>query len=676
MADLRNCTRGRQIDARRGSDPPRHDILAARGCAGLKVGIEIGGTFTDLVAAGPHGIQVVKVPSTPRSPDQGAFAALDAAGLPFGAIQQLVHGSTVATNAVLERKGARLALLVTQGFRDLLLLRRQDRQRIFDLFYRKPDPLVARQDVLEVPERMLADGAVETALDPDAFAPALRTFLARGGYDAVAICLLNSFANPAHEWAAAALLRAAAPGLAVTCSVDVTREFREFERASTTVMSAYVQPVLDAYLGRIEARLAQGGFTGQLGVMQSNGGSAPIGEMRRNAVTALLSGPAAGVAGAVRQAGLSGCRNLVTLDIGGTSADVCLVEDGRAGLARESEVGGLPVQMPMLDITTVGAGGGSLAWVDEGGLLRVGPRSAGADPGPACYGRGGVQPTLTDAQVLCGRIPAGKRLAGGLVMDADAARAAFEPLAAALGLSVEAAADSVVRIAVAHVVAAIRLVSTRRGRDPRDYVLVPYGGAGPLHAAPVAEELGIATVLVPPNAGVLSAYGLIAADQSLYAGITRRIRIDDAAPATVRDCVAGLRQELEARYPILDPAGRRRLDVSLETRFAGQAFEITVELPEASLAGLTTADLLQRFSDAHRRIYRQAADTQTRTVEIVSLRVGLHVPQGDVPSLGRHEHTLTPGPALIEDATATIWVPPGWSAAADAAGNLMMRRQA
>lgn len=637
----------------------------------MRVGIEIGGTFTDLVAAGPDGIRVAKVPSTPASPDQAAFAALVAAGIPFEAIGQLVHGSTVATNAVLERNGARLGLLVTRGFRDILLLRRQDRLRIFDLFYRKPPPLVAGADTLEVPERTLADGTAETPLDLAAFAPALHAFLGRGNYDAVAICLLNSFANPAHERAVAALVRSIAPSIGVTCSIDVTREFREFERASTTAMSAYVQPVLDAYLGRIEARLAAGGFTGQLAVMQSNGGSAPVAEMRRNAVTALLSGPAAGVAGAIRQAGLSGCRDLITLDIGGTSADVCLVQDARPGLTRDSQVDGLPVQLPMLDITTVGAGGGSLAWVDEGGLLRVGPRSAGADPGPACYGRGGASPTLTDAQVLCGRIPAGKRLAGGLVMDADAARAAFAPLAARLGLSIEAAADSVVRIAVANVVAAIRLVSTRRGRDPRDTVLVPYGGAGPLHAAPIAEELGIDTVLVPPNAGVLSAYGLIAADSSLYASITRRIRIDAAAPAAIRACIAGLLAELATRH---HAEGAQRQDIALEARFVGQAFEITVDLPEASLETLTEQDLLRGFSDAHRRIYRQDADTAARAVEVVSVRVGLHAAQAAIPGLGRHTHPPTAGPAIIEDPTATIWVPEGWHAAPDAAGNLILRK--
>lgn len=641
----------------------------------MRVGIEIGGTFTDLVATGPGGVVVVKVPSTPGRPDEGAFAALLVAGIKAVQVRELVHGSTVATNAVLERKGARLALLTTAGFRDVLQLRRQDRQRIFDLFYRKPAALVAPGNAFEVPERVLADGSVETALDVDAYRPLLAAFLAAGPYDAVAICLLNSFANEAHERQVAALVRELAPGLGVTCSVDVSRQFREFERASTTAMSAYVQPVLDAYLGRIETRLALGGFTGTLAVMQSNGGSAPVAEMRRSAITALLSGPAAGVSGAVRQAGLSGYESLVTLDIGGTSADVCLIEDGRAGMARESEIDGLPVQVPMLDITTVGAGGGSLAWVDEGGLLRVGPRSAGADPGPACYGRGGTAPTLTDAHVVCGRIPAGKLLAGGLVMDRGAAEAAFEPLAARLGLTVDAAAESVIRIAVASVVAAIRLVSTGRGHDPRGMVLVPYGGAGPLHAAPVAEELGIATVLVPPNAGVLSAYGLIAADRSLYATVTRRIRVDAAAPDTVRACVKAVRAELDARYAAAGLLGERRLDVMVEARFVGQAFEIEVALDEAGLCALDVDALLDGFSAAHLRVYRQAADTGARAVEVVSIRVGLHMPQAEAPSLGRHTHSPVSGPAVIEDATATIWVPEGWDAAPDAAGNLVMRRR-
>jgi len=643
----------------------------------MRVGIEIGGTFTDLVAVGAGGTRIAKTPSTPRRPDEGAFDALRAASIRFHDIAELVHGSTVATNAVLERKGARIALLVSAGFRDVLELRRQDRLRIFDLYYAKPPSFVPRSDVLEVPERMLADGSVERTLDMAAFEPGLGDFLRGGSFDAVAICLLNAFVDPAHERAVADAVRRVAPGLTVTCSADVCREFREYERTSTTVLSAYVQPVLDAYLTRMETRLAEGGFAGRFSMMQSNGGCVPADAMRRNAVAALLSGPAAGVAGAIRMAGLSGVRNIVTLDIGGTSADVCLIEDAKPGLTREAQIEGAPVMTPMLDITTVGAGGGSLAWLDEGGLLRVGPQSAGADPGPACYGRGGTRPTLTDANLLCGRLPAGKLLAGGLVLDADAARAAFTPLAESLGLSVEAAAESVIRVAVANVVGAIRLVSTRRGRDPRDYALFAFGGAGPLHAAEVADELGMAQVIVPPGAGVLSAYGLLAADHSLYASLTRRCRIDNGAGDAVRKAIAELRGELDARRRALGLDDAGRLDITLEMRFVGQAFEIVVDLPAASLGALTREELLERFSEAHERIYRQRPDVATRMVEIVSWRVGMHVPQPEVPGLLRDGPPIAEdGPSVIEDATATIWVPRGWRAETDAVGNLMLRRPA
>jgi N-methylhydantoinase A len=644
----------------------------------LSVGIEIGGTFTDLVAFGPQGVIVAKVPSTPGRPDEAAFHALAAAGITPAEVGEFVHGSTVATNAVLERKGARLALLTTAGFRDVLLLGRQDKLRLFDLRYRRPVPLVAREDTLEVPERLLADGRVETPLDLDGFAPRLAAFLAGAPFGAVAICLLNAYADPVHEQALAGLVRRLAPGLPVTCSHEVTQEFREYERASTTALSAYVQPVLDAYLGRMEARLAADGFTGDFSVMQSNGGRVPALAMRRNAASALLSGPAAGVMGAVRQAGLSGEHDIITLDIGGTSADVGLIEKGRPDLTREALVDGLVVQMPMLDITTVGAGGGSIAWVDEGGLLRVGPRSAGADPGPAAYGRGGPHATLTDAQVIAGRIPAGKTLAGGLVMDEAAARAAFVPVAAALGLSVEEAAESVVRIAVANVVAAVRLVSTERGRDPRDHILVPYGGAGPLHAAAVAEELGMTRVLVPPGAGVLSAYGLLAADHALLAARTRRRVIGPGAAEEVRRIVAELEAELGARLDAYGVAGARRLEVTLDMRLVGQAFEIPVPIAAEALSGLTEAALLAAFSAAHERLYRAPADTGRRAVEVVSFRVGVLVPREGLPGLSAAPRLVgtAHGPMLIEDATASIWVPPGWSATEDAAGNLLLRREA
>ena len=673
----------------------------------MKVGVEIGGTFTDLVRIDADGLSIAKVPSTPSQPDVGVFHALDAAGINISQMAELAHGSTVATNAVLERKGARLALLVTEGFRDLLELRRQDREQIFDIFYKKPQRLVPRRDVFEVPERMLADGTAQRELELETAGPILERSLKDGGYEAAALCLLNSFANPEHERDLADWLRARIPGLRVTCSVDVTREFREYERASTTSLSAYVQPILDAYLTRIEARLAKDGFGGTFSMMQSNGGRVPATAIRSNAGSALLSGPAAGVTGAIKQAGFSGFKDIITLDIGGTSADVCLVQDGKPGLTREAKVDTLPVLMPMVDITTIGAGGGSLIWVDDGGLLRVGPRSAGADPGPACYGRGGTLPTLTDAHLVCGRIQPDTTLAGSLRLDADAARAALAQIAEKLGLSVRVLADSAIRIAVANIVSAIRLVSTQRGRDPRDYALVPFGGAGPLHAAAVADALAMGTVVIPPNAGVLSAYGLLAADHSLYDSLTRRTRLDAAASAVMQDTIDEMSRDLARRADAIGLAAERRLDVTLEMRFVGQAFEISVPL-DGTLSRAPTVDSVRAaFEAAYARIYRHAGLSAGRAAEIVSYRVGLHVSPGTVPSLasisgdtaaaggeavdifdeGRSQKAsrlsrsalgVEPrsGPMVVEDATATTFIPAGWRATQDQAGNLLLERLA
>lgn len=668
----------------------------------MRVGVEIGGTFTDLVAVSPHGVHIVKVPSVPSRPDEGAFAAIDAAGISLANMEEFGHGSTVATNAVLERKGGRLAFLVTAGFRDILLIQRHDRTRIFDLFYRKPPPLVGRDDTLEVPERVLSDGSVERELDLDAFEATLADFLRVGRYDAVAICLLNSFARPDHELALVKLISRLAPGLPVTCSSEVTREFREYERASTTTVAAYVQPVIGAYLDRMERRLAESSFDGHFSIMQSNGGRIPAIAMRRNAVTALLSGPAAGVTGAVRHVGLSGFRDVITLDIGGTSADVSLVPDGQPQLVRESRIGGLPVQMPMVDIATIGAGGGSLIWLDEGGAMRVGPGSSGAVPGPACYSRGGTKPTLTDAHVVTGRLRPDTRLAGSMAIDAAAAHAAFEPLAAALQMPVLDVADSAVRIATANVVAAIRLVSTERGRDPRGFALVPFGGAGPLHAGLVADELGLSEVVVPPNAGVISAYGLLAADHTFFESLTRRTEIDHEAPRAVKKIVGDLWRQLEARAAELELRGSKRLEASLDMRFVGQAFEVSVPLAPDALEAVTRESLLDAFQAEHHKMYRHGAGTRTR-VEIVSFRVGLHIEQASVPGLitppptrAREEpcevyesgqllaatvisrsllrDRLLQGPAVVEDATATLWVPPHWTATDDQHGNLLMRR--
>ena len=669
----------------------------------MRVGIEVGGTFTDLVAVDDGRITVVKVPSTPDSPDRGAFAAIAAAGLAPERIADLVHGSTVATNAILERRGAQIAFVTTQGFRDILFLQRHDRRNIYDLRYAKPLPPVRRRDCFEVTERLDARGNLIVPLDEDAIRDRLIPALATGGYDAVAICLLSAYAAPAHEQRVADLIHAALPQLRIATSHRVAREFREFERASTTALSAYVQPVIDRYLDRFEATLAAAGFRGRFSVMQSNGGRLPAASMRVNAITALFSGPAAGVVGAIRQAGRSGRGNLITFDMGGTSTDVSLVQDGAPGLASDTEIDGLPVRTPVLDIVSVGAGGGSLVWIDDGGMLRVGPRSAGADPGPACYGRGGVLPTVTDAHVVRGTIRPEAFLGGTMQLDADRAQRAFEGLAARLGTDIAGAAAAAIRLAVANIVRAIQLVSTERGRDPRDYGLLPFGGAGPLLAAEIAAELGVREIVVPPNPGVISALGLIASDYMKVTGITRRAPLDDAAPDILRDAFARFRAEAEAEFRSLDLHGPLSFTAAADMRFLGQAFEVPVELEVPALSDLTAGDLRARFTAAHRRLYMHGGEPQ-RHVEMVGLRFGVRRPIDSMPEFrerataSRHPAaapvrtatgTVTArlidaaglaageaiaGPALIEGYSSTTWVPPGWRAAPDPHGNIFLHR--
>ena len=669
----------------------------------MRVGVEVGGTFTDLVAVEGGRVVVTKVPSTPQSPDIGAFAALTQSGIDIARIEDLGHGSTVATNAVLERKGATVAFIATAGFRDLLFMQRHDRRNIYDLFYAKPAPPVRRRDCFEAVERLRADGSVETALDEAKVKAELLPALAEGGYRAIAICLLNAYADPVHEKRLAALIAEALPDVLVTCSHQVAREFREFERASTTLLSAYVQPVIDGYLHRFESKLAEAGFTGRFTVMQSNGGRLPAEAMRQSAITALYSGPAAGVVGATRQAARSGFKDVITFDMGGTSTDVCLVQDGRPSLAAETEIDGLPIRTPVLDIVSVGAGGGSLAWVDDGGMLRVGPQSAGADPGPACYGRGGTEPATTDAHIVIGTIRPGAFLGGRMQLDGEAARRAFEPLAERFDLSIEQAAASALQLADANIVRAIQLVSTERGRDPRDYALVPFGGAGPLHAARIAEELGISTIVVPPNAGVISAYGLVASDYTKFDAVTRKMRLDDRAARDAGRIFAEMREHLSAQFADMKLPGTLDYTHTLDMRFVGQAFEVGVEIPADRLSSLDAAYLSGLFADAHHRTFMHGANLD-RPVEIVTLRVGATLPIGDAPKLDREKLPARPpeqakifhgeawldcsrytaealnagqqitGPAVIEGYTATTWVPPGWTAGLDAADNLILRR--
>ena len=669
----------------------------------VRVGVEVGGTFTDLVAFEKEGVRITKVPSTPPAPHRGAIAALDESGLALSATGDLVHGSTVATNAVLERKGARVAFFATEGFRDLLTLQRQSRRSIYDIHYRKPEPVVPRCDTFEIPERIGPRGEVVTALDEAAARQRIAQALQGGGYESVAICFLNSYANPAHERRVAELIAERSPAVGITCSSDVTREFREYERASTTTLAAYVQPVIDRYLGEFERALGERAFAGRFSLMQSNGGRLPASGMAGNAITSLYSGPAAGVMGAIRQAGRSGYRDLITFDMGGTSTDVCLVQGGTPVLTSDAEIDGLPIRIPVLDIVTVGAGGGSIVWRDDGGMLRVGPRSAGAEPGPACYRRGGAEPTITDAHLVRGTVLADTFLGGRMDVDPDLARSAFAALAGEFGRSAEQIADDAVRVAEHNIVRAIQLVSTERGRDPRDYVLVPFGGAGPLHAARVADVLGIATIVIPPAAGVLSAFGLVASDFVRYESRTDRFALDEAGAAErVRAQFAAMRAEVEAAFTALGLTSGLRYTHTLEMRYVGQAFEVPIPLDEDEIAHLDAALLRERFNQAHHRIF-EFDDSRTNRPEIVSFRLGIASPPPAVPALlgtadAPREATITlfdggerrearrvnrsaldeagrgDGPLLIADDTSTAYVPPGWRAGMDAHHNVILTR--
>ena len=668
----------------------------------MRVGVEVGGTFTDLVVIREGAVQIAKVPSTPTRPDVGALNAIAAAGLGIDEITDLVHGSTVATNAVLERKGGRIGVFVTAGTRDLFHLQRQDRTAIYNLNYQKPLPVVARHDVCEIPERLAADGSVVNPLQPDELESTVRTFLATASFDAIAICLLHSYANPAHEKQVAEAVHRIAADMPITCSCDVSPEFREYERASTTALAAYVQPVISGYLQRLEGQLDDNGFNGSFSIMQSNGGRMPARGMARNAITGLFSGPAAGVVGAIGVAAKSGFTDIITLDMGGTSTDVSLIAGGKPALSPQTMIDGLPVRTPVIDIATVGAGGGSIAWLDDGGLLRVGPRSAGAQPGPACYGRGGTEPTVTDAHLVRGTLQSQSFLGGTMKVDRDAAVAALSPLAAALDLSIDDLADSVIRIAEGNIVRAIQQVSTERGLDPRDFILVPFGGAGPLHAARVAQELNINTILVPLNAGVLSAAGLLMSDYVHYRSRTNRLTLNSDAIATVISILAELRASAAAHLNQLGVHGELRYEHSLEMRYIGQAFELSVSLPD-NPALLTYEQVFELFRAAHHRVFEFSKPPED-PAEIVSYRVGAHASVEPFPATPFAAASKTPptrtinltengcattcmvlpragvtsngvsGASLIEDGTATVFVPKTWHARVDTTGNLILER--
>jgi N-methylhydantoinase A len=664
-----------------------------------RAGVEIGGTFTDLIWLRADGsLGFAKVPSTPDAPERAALAAVEHAGIDLRELAELVHGSTVATNAVLTRRGACTAFVTTRGFRDILEIQRHDRWgNIYEVMYRKPQPLVSRDLAFEVTERVGADGQVVTPLDEESVQQAIAGAIDAGA-ESVAVSLLHAYRNPVHEQQLAEIAREIAPDLPLTLSSEVLPEFREYERSSTVVMSAYVRPVMESYLRGFSSLLHERGYEGSLEVMQSSGGVLPAGAAGRMAIRTLLSGPAAGVIGAATIARLSGVRDGITIDMGGTSTDVSLLRDGRPVLTSESKLDLLPLRVPMIDISTVGAGGGSIARIDSGGLLDVGPGSAGAVPGPACYGFGGTAPTVTDANLALGLLRPGNFLGGAISLQPELALQALASLG--LGADPSDAAEQVIRVVDANMTQAIRLVSTERGIDPAGHTLVPYGGAGPLHACRLADALGIRRVLVPPFPGLVSAYGLLVADL-----------VVDVAQTDIR--TAPDSAEISARFTDLD--GRLRasiadqglkrdgwtVEASLDMRYRGQAYELPVPVDPARV---DTADLIGRFHQLHRDRYGTSRPGDAVQVVTYRLRATHPVPDVAIPppdpsgaprveqsqvvlggervSISFYARDSLPvgfaaaGPCVLEETTSTTLVPRGWSFEVDPHGCLDVRRDA
>ncbi len=566
------------------------------------LGVDVGGTFTDAVLIEEGRIATAKVPTSGRQ-EESVLAAAQAVGA--AELERFTHGTTVATNALLERKGARTAFVATAGFEHMLHLRRQARAHLYRLCDDHPAPLVPLERCFGVDERIGPDGVLR-ALELDSL-PAFDA-------EAVAVCLLFSFKDPSHEQAVADELRRRLPGARVVASHEIAPEFREYERASTTAIDAYLGPVLARYLEALAERCAEAGLPEPL-VMRSSGGVATVTEAAAHPAFALLSGPAAGVVGAAIAARSAGVENAISFDMGGTSTDVALISDGVAERSAQRNVAGYPVRLPSVDLHTVGAGGGSIAWMDDGGALRVGPESAGAEPGPACYGRGGTRPTVTDANLVLGRLP--EQLAGGLRLDRAAAERALGKIDPA----------AVVAVVNAEMLRALRVVSVERGHDPRELALVAFGGAGPLHACELAEELEIETVLVPVAAGVLSALGLAASDE-------RRDR--------VRSYLVPLAE-----------AGELPAEGEADLRYAGQSFELTVPLG---------GDLAESFHRAHEERYGYA--DSGRAIELVAVRTA-EVRAGPRVEPSRPARKEVAGPAVLELDGSTCWLPRGWVGARD-----------
>ncbi|MFG2056805.1 hydantoinase/oxoprolinase family protein [Micromonospora sp. NPDC048930] len=679
----------------------------------IRAAVDIGGTFTDVVAYHEETGELLlgKALSTPRDLIEGVFDGLTAADVPLDELAFLIHGSTIVVNALIERRGARTALVTTAGFRDVYEIGRINRPDAFNLSFTRHRPLVPRDMVFEVPERIAADGTVLRPLDEDQARGVARK-LARLGVEAVAVAFLHAYRDPAHERRLGEILREELPGAYVTLSHEISREYREFERTSTVVANAFVGPVVSDYLGRLDQRLRQGGARTSLAIMQSNGGVSDVATASAQCVQMLESGPAGGVVGTIALCEALGYREAIAFDMGGTTAKSAVIRDLTFPVASDYFLGGyrtgLPIRIPCLDIVEVGTGGGSVAWLDEAGGIHVGPRSAGAEPGPACFGRGGTEPTITDAAVVLGHLSPDGRLSGGLPIDGDAAHHVIAALADRLGLDPVTAAAGVIAIGAAAMANSVRAVTTERGLDPRDFALFAYGGNGPLHISLVARELGITRVVIPPVPAVFSALGMLMADARLDLVQTGVRTLGATDPTEIEEAYRAL--EVECAQRLRDSAiGFDQLEFlrAADMRYVGQ--EHTVTLPAPPLLGADDGDdpLKRAFDAAHEQRYSHSAPGEP--AQVVSLRVSAvgKLTKPDVPKVaagdlappagartGTREVVFDPvhgavpaavfdrarllagnriaGPAAIEEPTTTTLLRPGDTARVDEFGNLLV----
>jgi N-methylhydantoinase A len=665
----------------------------------MLLGVDVGGTFTDAVLAVDGRLVTAKAPTTPEDQSGGVLAAvravLERAGADIGAVAEFSHGMTVATNALLEGRGARTAFIATEGFTDIIALGRQDRPELYRLCAARPEPLTAPEARFGAPERMTPDGLLRE-LDAGAAAELARQ-VAETEPESVAVTLLHSYRHPQHEAAIGRALAEALPGVHVSLSHEVVGTFREFERASTTEVDAALSPLLGGYLRRLVERCEQAGLP-EPAIMQSSGGLIDSEAAASHAAWTVLSGPAGGAAGAAYIARASGAPDAVCFDMGGTSCDVCVVDGGAVQEESSGTIARRPLALPMVAVHTVGAGGGSIAWRDPGGALRVGPRSAGADPGPACYGRGGTEPTVTDANLVLGYLGGDVPLAGGVALDRDAAERATAELAGALDLEPRVCAEGIIRVANAEMIRALRVVTVQRGVDPRRYALLAFGGAGPLHAAAIASELGITEIVCPRASGVLAALGLVVSPRRR--DVQRSVFL--GGDALTADAVAEMVAELgaTARDQLHEPEAELR--AVFELRYRGQAFELAVEGALEPDPG----DLREAFEARHEDRYGYRDEEQK--LELVTLRVSATMPGADVSldeagdgddelQRGRRTATLDgeeielavlrggvggirsgtaiEGPAVVELPESTLLVPPGWAGEVDDTGTIHLRAE-